>query len=288
MRAHRGTARVCAVNALDAVMGWHLEPNIRATSCGHYREACEVRSCRRRYSICVRPGVRHFGRITMFDYLVVGAGFAGAVMAERLADAGAKKVLVVDKRMHLGGNAHDCYDSAGILIHRYGPHIFHTNSREVYEYLSRFTAWRPYQHRVKACVDGQLLPIPINLTTVNELYGSNLTSFQLEEFLASVAEPRTPIRTAEDVVVGKVGRELYNKFFRNYTRKQWDLDPSELDPSVTGRVPFRTSRDDRYFTDTYQIMPRDGYSKLFERMLRHPNIKILLNTDYREIESVIP
>ena len=224
----------------------------------------------------------------MFDYLVVGAGFAGAVMAERLADAGAKKVLVVDKRMHLGGNAHDCYDSAGILIHRYGPHIFHTNSREVYEYLSRFTAWRPYQHRVKACVDGQLLPIPINLTTVNELYGSNLTSFQLEEFLASVAEPRTPIRTAEDVVVGKVGRELYNKFFRNYTRKQWDLDPSELDPSVTGRVPFRTSRDDRYFTDTYQVMPRDGYSKLFERMLRHPNIKVLLNTDYREIESVIP
>ena len=154
--------------------------------------------------------------------------------------------------------------------------------------MSRFTEWRPYQHRVKACVDGQLLPIPINLTTVNELYGSNLTSFQLEEFLASVAEPRTPIRTAEDVVVGKVGRELYNKFFRNYTRKQWDLDPSELDPSVTGRVPFRTSRDDRYFTDTYQVMPRDGYSKLFERMLRHPNIKVLLNTDYREIEAVIP
>ena len=224
----------------------------------------------------------------MFDYLVVGAGFAGAVMAERLAEAGARKVLVVDKRMHIGGNAYDCYDSAGILMHRYGPHIFHTNSREVYEYLSRFTEWRPYQHRVKACVDGQLLPIPINLTTVNELYGSNLTSFQLEEFLASVAEPRTPIRTAEDVVVGKVGRELYNKFFRNYTRKQWDLDPSELDPSVTGRVPFRTSRDDRYFTDTYQVMPRDGYSKLFERMLRHPNIKVLLNTDYREIEAVIP
>jgi UDP-galactopyranose mutase len=226
--------------------------------------------------------------MTMFDYLVVGAGFAGAVMAERLADAGGRKVLVVDKRMHIGGNAYDCYDSAGILVHRYGPHIFHTNSREVYEYLGRFTQWRPYQHRVKACVDGQLLPIPINLTTVNELYGASLTSFQLEEFLASVAEPRTPIRTAEDVVVGKVGRELYNKFFRNYTRKQWDLDPSELDPSVTGRVPFRTSRDDRYFTDTYQVMPRDGYSKLFERMLRHPNIKILLNTDYREIEGAIP
>jgi UDP-galactopyranose mutase len=225
--------------------------------------------------------------MTMFDYLVVGAGFAGAVMAERLASAG-RKVLIVDKRMHIGGNAYDCHDGAGILVHRYGPHIFHTNSREVYEYLSRFTEWRPYQHRVKASVDGQLLPIPINLTTVNELYGSNLTSFQLEEFLATVAEPRTPIRTAEDVVVSKVGRELYTKFFRNYTRKQWDLDPSELDPSVTGRVPFRTSRDDRYFTDTYQVMPRDGYSRMFERMLRHQNIKVLLNTDYREIETVIP
>ena len=224
----------------------------------------------------------------MFDYLVVGAGFAGAVMAERLARRAPGKCWLSTNGCTSAETRYDCHDSAGILMHRYGPHIFHTNSREVYEYLSRFTAWRPYHHRVKACVDGQLLPIPINLTTVNELYGSNLTSFQLEEFLASVAEPRIPIRTAEDVVVGKVGRELYNKFFRNYTRKQWDLDPSELDPSVTGRVPFRTSRDDRYFTDTYQVMPRDGYSKLFERMLRHPNIKILLNTDYREIESVIP
>ena len=223
----------------------------------------------------------------MFDYLVVGAGFAGAVVAERLAEAG-RKVLIVDKRMHIGGNAYDCHDRAGILVHGYGPHIFHTNSRDVFEYLSRFTDWRPYQHRVKASVDGQLLPIPINLNTVNQLYGSNLTSFELEQFLASVAEPRTPVRTAEDVVVGKVGRELYNKFFRNYTRKQWDLDPSELDPTVTGRVPFRTSRDDRYFTDTYQAMPRDGYSKMFERMLKHPNIRVLLNTPYQEIEAVIP
>ena len=222
-------------------------------------------------------GSNTFKRTKMFDYLVVGAGFAGAVVAERLADAG-RKVLIVDKRMHIGGNAYDCHDSAGILVHRYGPHIFHTNSRDVFDYLGRFTAWRPYQHRVRACVDGQLLPIPINLNTVNELYGTNLTSFELEQFLASVAEPRIPIRTAEDVVVGKVGRELYNKFFRNYTRKQWDLDPSELDPTVTGRVPFRTSRDDRYFTDTYQAMPRDGYAKMFERMLKHPYIRVLLNT----------
>lgn len=223
----------------------------------------------------------------MFDYLVVGAGFAGAVAAERLAAAG-RKVLIVDKRMHIGGNAYDCYDSTGILVHRYGPHIFHTNSRDVFDYLSRFTEWRPYQHRVKAWVDGQLLPIPINLNTVNELYGSHLTSAELEQFLANVAEPRTPVRTAEDVVVGKVGRELYNKFFRNYTKKQWDLDPSELDPTVTGRVPVRTSRDDRYFTDTYQAMPRHGYARMFERMLQHPNIRLLLNTDYRDIAAVIP
>jgi UDP-galactopyranose mutase len=224
----------------------------------------------------------------MFDYLIVGAGFAGAVIAERLAEGSDKKVLIVDKRPHIGGNAYDHYDDAGILVHRYGPHIFHTNAREVFEYLSVFTAWRPYQHRVRAWVDGQLLPIPINLDTVNTLYGLNLTSFQLEEFFASVAEPRSQIRTSEDVIVSKVGRELYEKFFRNYTRKQWDLDPSELDAAVTSRVPVRTNRDDRYFTDTYQAMPLHGYTRMFERMLTHPNIKIMLNTDYREIEQVIP
>jgi UDP-galactopyranose mutase len=224
----------------------------------------------------------------MFDYLIVGAGFAGSVLAERLASAAGRKVLVVDKRPHIGGNAYDHYDDAGVLVHKYGPHIFHTNSREVYEYLSRFTAWRPYEHRVRASVDGQLVPIPINLDTVNTIYGLNLTAFQVAEFFASVAEPRTPVRTSEDVIVSKVGRELYEKFFRNYTRKQWDLDPSDLDASVTARVPVRTNRDDRYFTDTYQVMPRHGYTRLFENMLDHPNIKILLNTDYREIEGSIP
>ncbi|MCA1562206.1 MAG: UDP-galactopyranose mutase [Acidobacteria bacterium] len=224
----------------------------------------------------------------MFDYLVVGAGFAGAVVAERLAAGAGKKVLIVDKRNHIGGNAYDHFDEAGILVHKYGPHIFHTNSRDVFNYLSRFTAWRPYQHRVRAWVDGQLLPIPINLDTVNRLYGLNLTSFQVDEFFRSVAEPRSPIRTSEDVIVSKVGRELYEKFFRNYTRKQWDLDPSELDAAVTARVPVRINRDDRYFTDTYQAMPLHGYTRMFERMLTHPNIKIMLNTDYREIERVIP
>ncbi|MBD2309216.1 UDP-galactopyranose mutase [Chroococcidiopsis sp. FACHB-1243] len=224
----------------------------------------------------------------MFDYLIVGAGFAGSVLAERLASQLGKKILIIDTRSHIGGNAYDCYNEAGILIHRYGPHIFHTNSREVFEYLSQFTQWRSYEHRVLASVDGQLVPIPINLDTINRLYGLNLTSFQLEEFFASVAEPKERIITSEDVVVNKVGRELYEKFFRNYTRKQWDIDPSELDRSVTARVPTRTNRDNRYFTDTYQAMPLHGYTRMFENMLSHPNIKIMLQTDYREIVGTIP
>jgi UDP-galactopyranose mutase len=224
----------------------------------------------------------------MFDYLIVGAGFAGSVLAERLAVGSGKKVLLCDKRPHIGGNAYDHYNDAGILVHKYGPHIFHTNSREVFEYLSRFTEWHSYQHRVLACVDGQLVPMPINLDTINKLYGLNLTSFQVAEFFASLAEPCAELRTSEDVVVSKVGRDLYEKFFRNYTRKQWGLDPSELDAAVTARVPVRTNRDDRYFTDTYQAMPRHGYTRMFENMLAHPNIKIILNTDYREIEHMIP
>jgi UDP-galactopyranose mutase len=223
----------------------------------------------------------------MFDYLIVGAGFAGSVLAERLANGSNKKVLICDKRPHIAGNAYDYYNEEGILIHKYGPHIFHTNSKDVFDYLTNFTEWREYQHRVLANVDGMLLPMPINLDTINKLYGLNLTAFEVEEFFKKVAEPVENVRTSEDVVVSKVGRELYEKFFKNYTKKQWDLDPSELDASVTSRVPTRTNRDDRYFTDVYQAMPKHGFTKMFENILDSPNIKVMLNCDYREIANEI-
>ncbi len=220
----------------------------------------------------------------MFDYLIVGAGFAGAVVAERMARSYGKKVLIVDRRNHIGGNAYDHYNDDGILVHMYGPHIFHTNSEQVFQYLSQFTSWRCYEHRVLASVNGTLVPIPINLDTVNLLYGLKLTSEQeVEDFFASQAEARSSVRTSEDVVVSKVGRDLYEKLFRNYTRKQWGKDPSELDAQVTARIPVRTNRDDRYFTDRYQAMPKNGYTRMFENMLDHSNISISLGCDYREI-----
>ena len=224
----------------------------------------------------------------MFDYLIVGAGFAGCVLAERLARRSRKRVLLLDRRPHIGGNAYDHHNDAGLLVHKYGPHIFHTNSREIFDYLGQFTGWRPYEHRVRASVDGHLLPLPINLDTVNELYGLKLTALELDDFFASVATPVERVLTSEDVIVNRIGRDLYERFFRNYTRKQWDLDPSELDASVTARVPIRTNRDDRYFSDTYQAMPLHGYTRMFERMLDHPNIKIMLNTDYRDVVGFIP
>jgi UDP-galactopyranose mutase len=223
----------------------------------------------------------------MYDYLIVGAGFAGCVLAERLASVGNKRVLIIDKRNHIAGNAYDHYDKAGILVHKYGPHIFHTNSKEVFNYLSQFTEWRNYQHRVLANVDGQLFPIPINLNTINQMYGLSLNSDEVADFLASKAEKKSEVLTSEDVVVGSVGRELYEKFFKGYTKKQWDLDPSELNASVTARIPTRTNKDNRYFTDTYQVMPLFGYTKMFEKMLDHPNINIMLNTNYKDVMSEV-
>jgi len=223
----------------------------------------------------------------MFDYLIAGAGFAGAVVASQMARNFGKKVMLVDRRSHVGGNAYDHNDAAGILVHQYGPHIFHTNSKDVFDYLSRFTEWRNYEHRVLASVDGKLVPIPINLDTVNILHGLNLSTDQLEAYLAEISEKPAAIRSSEDVVVSRVGRDLYEKMFRGYTRKQWGLDPSQLDASVTARIPVRLNRDNRYFSDTYQAMPLRGFTRMFENMLDHPNITISLNTDYREVMHAV-
>lgn len=213
------------------------------------------------------------------DVLVVGAGFSGSVVARELAEQGCR-VLVVDKRDHVGGNAHDRRDAHGVLVHPYGPHIFHTNSQRIFDYLSRFTRWRPYEHRVLASVDGQLVPLPINIDTVNRLYGLALDEDSIQSYFDQVREPRERIRTSEDVVLNAVGRDLYEKFFRGYTRKQWGLDPSELAASVAARIPTRTNRDDRYFTDTFQSMPLDGYTRMFERILDHPGIRVETGVDF--------
>ncbi|WP_240320822.1 UDP-galactopyranose mutase [Sphingomonas crusticola] len=237
----------------------------------------------------VSPTVWPAERPKAYDVMVVGAGFAGAVMAERLAAGSNKKVLVVDRRPHIAGNAFDLLNEDGLLIHQYGPHIFHTNSQDIVDYLSRFTDWRPYEHRVLASVDGMLVPIPINRTTLNMLYKLELkTDEEAAAYLASRAEPVDVVRTSADVVISAVGQELYEKFFRGYTRKQWGMDPSELDKAVTARVPTRTNTDDRYFNDSFQAMPLEGYTAMFERMLDHPNIDLLLGVDYSETRAAYP
>ncbi len=221
-----------------------------------------------------------------FDVLVVGAGFAGAVSARVLAEKG-RKITVIDKRSHIGGNAYDKYDENGILIHPYGPHIFHTNSKKIIEWLSQFTEWRFYEHRVLASVENKLLPIPINKKTINDLYDKDLDEQGVAEWLAKVREPKEKILTSEDVVLNSVGRDLCDKFFRGYTKKQWGLDLSQLSAGVAARIPTRTNDDDRYFADTYQFMPADGYTAMFQRMLDHPNITVQVETDYFEIRNAI-
>lgn len=221
-----------------------------------------------------------------YDVLVVGAGFAGAVCAERLASAG-RRVLVIDRRPHIAGNAYDELDGAGVRIHAYGPHLFHTNGKRIFDYLSRFTTWLFYEHRVLAAVGGRLYPMPINRRTINDLYGLSLDEAGVGAFLAGAREPRARIETSEDVVLSSVGRDLCEKFFRGYTKKQWGLDLSELSAGVAARIPTRTNDDDRYFTDTFQFMPADGYTALFGRMLDHPGIEVELEVDYASIRGQI-
>jgi UDP-galactopyranose mutase len=220
--------------------------------------------------------------MTITETLIVGAGYAGSVVARELAGAG-RRVLVVDKRPHIAGNAFDENDAHGILVHRYGPHIFHTNGERIVEFLSRFTEWRPYEHRVRSVVNGKLYPFPINRDTLNRLYGLDLDETGAAAFFERVREPRDPVTTSEDVVLNSVGRNLYEKFFLNYTRKQWGLDPSELKAGVAARIPVRTNTDDRYFTDTFQAMPKHGYTKMFEAMLDHPNISVELGVDFADV-----
>ncbi|MBW3558503.1 MAG: UDP-galactopyranose mutase, partial [Proteobacteria bacterium] len=242
----------------------------------------------RRYGETVGNVVPVIGRAKAYDYLIVGAGFAGSVLAERLAADGGKKVLVIDRRPHIAGNAFDLKDEAGVLMHQYGPHIFHTNSEDIFNYLGRFTEWRPYEHRVLASVRDKLMPMPINRTTLNILFDLNLqTDEEADAFLNSRAEEVAKIVTSEDVVVSKVGRELYELFFQCYTRKQWGMDPSELDKSVTSRVPTRTNTDDRYFTDSFQYMPLNGYTAMFENMLDHDNIDVQTGVDFRDVQSEV-
>jgi len=216
----------------------------------------------------------------VYDFLVVGAGLAGATLAERLATELEARVLVADKRDHVAGNCHDPVAPTGLRYHRYGPHIFHTNATAVVDYLSRFTRWQPYEHRVLARIGTQLVPIPINRTTLNALYGLDLDAAGAAAFLAARAIPAARVTNSEEAIVSRVGRELYERFFREYTRKQWGLDPAQLDASVCGRIPTRTSDDDRYFTDAFQAMPADGYTAMVQKMLANPRIDVALGTSY--------
>ncbi|GAC1496252.1 MAG: UDP-galactopyranose mutase [Vulcanimicrobiaceae bacterium] len=218
-----------------------------------------------------------------YDYLIVGAGFAGSTVAERLATQCDARVLVVDARDHVAGNAYDPLDAHGVRVHRYGPHIFHTSSERVVAYLSQFTTWRPYEHRVLASVNGRDVPLPLCAKTIAALYGLDLDETAMAAFFEAARERLPAIRNSEDAIVARVGRELYETLFAGYTRKQWGVDARDLDASVCGRIPVRTSRDDRYFSDTFQAMPSDGFAAMFERMLDHPNIEVVLGTSYESI-----
>lgn len=220
-----------------------------------------------------------------YDYLIVGAGFSGAVLAERLSSIG-KKVLVVEKRNHIGGNCYDFYDKNGVLVHKYGPHYFRTNSDQVVEYLSQFTDWLPQEFKVRAFVKGELYPLPINRDTLNAFFRVNLkTEKEAEKFLEGKKEKIKNPQNAEEQVLSLAGREIYEAFFKNYTTKQWGIHPKNLDASVTARIPIRTNTNDCYFNDKFQAMPKEGYTEIFKKMLK--KCEVLLETDYREVKDKI-
>ena len=218
-----------------------------------------------------------------YKYVIVGAGLAGITIAERIANVLNEKVLVIEKRKHIGGNVYDSYNKDGILIHNYGPHTFHTNDKEVFDYICGFTEWNDYQHRVLSYVDGHFVPMPISLETINKLYNLNLSEDEMEDFIDKRKEDIKEIKTSEDVVLSQAGRDIYEKFFKYFTIKQWGVSPAELDDTVISRIPFRKNRDTRYFTDKYQGNPKYGYTKMCEKMLDNANIHIMLNVDYKEI-----
>lgn len=222
-----------------------------------------------------------------FDFLIVGAGFAGSVIAERLSSELGKTCLVVDKRHHIGGNAYDHCNEAGVLVHDYGPHYFRTNSQRIVDYLSRFTEWRAVKYKILSWTHGAYWQFPINLNTFEQLIGKPSTSGEMEASLAAWRVPFENPQNSEELVLSQVGERLYKMFFKNYTRKQWQRDAKELDPSVCGRIPIRTNRDDRYLSERFQALPKAGYTSMFKRMLAHPNIKLMLKTDYREVCSQV-
>jgi len=220
-----------------------------------------------------------------YDFLIAGAGFSGAVMAERLASQLGKRCLVVDRRNHIAGNAYDAEDAAGVLLHQYGPHYFRTNSQRIIDYLSQFTEWHAVEYKILSWAEGEYWQFPINLNTFEQLVGHPATEQEMIDALESWRVPIETPQNSEDVIVSQVGWRLYDMFFKNYTRKQWRRDPRELDASVCGRIPIRTNRDDRYLSDSFQALPKDGYTALIERILDHPLIELRLGTGLREIRD---